>query len=499
MARIALGGWQHETNTFAPSLAHYDNFLAADEWPGLSVGAAMVEAVDGVHIPITGALAVVCEAGHTALPLLWASATPSSYVTDAAFERISEQLLAQLQAVRPVDGLYLDLHGAMLSQTYDDGEGEILRRVRALLGNQVPIAISLDMHANLTEAMVEHSDAIDIFRTYPHLDMGLTGARAARHLLGMLDGGRWFKAYRKPGFIVPLNAGCTCVPGAAQTVYRALPQLIDDAVPALSFAVGFHLSDFPDVGPGVVAYGRDRIRVNRVADTLNELVRAHRAGFVAEVLPVETAVTRAIALSQNANRPVVLADTQDNPGGGGTGDTVGLLKALVDARATGAVLGSVFDPEAVALAHAAGQGAQLRLSLGGKRMPDQAPFEVDVTVVRLGGGEVIGTGPMYKGARIQLGRAALLEIGGVQAVVSSVNVAMIDQALFRHFDIEPVKQKIVAVKSSVHFRSDFEQIAECVMVVSAPGAVVADPGKLAYRKARIREDPDTQTYEVARL
>ncbi|MEM9604819.1 MAG: M81 family metallopeptidase [Pseudomonadota bacterium] len=488
MVRIALGGWQHETNTFAPLRAHYTDFLAADEWPGLSAGSAMVTAVEDVHIPIAGALAAVRAAGHTVLPLLWASATPSSYVTDEAFERIATDLLARLEAVLPVDGVYLDLHGAMVSESHEDGEGEILRRVRALVGAAVPIAVSLDMHANLTDAMVAHSDVIDLFRTYPHTDMGETGARTARHLMAMLDGTRWHKAYRKPGFLIPLNAGCTSVAGAAQAVYDTLPAVLDESVQVAGVAVGFHLSDFGDVGPGVVAYGPDVERVEAAADTLLAAIEGRRTRFDGAVMPLEDAVASALAISATAARPVVLADTQDNPGGGGTGDTVGLLSALLEAGADRGVVGSIYDPAVAEQAHAAGQGARLCVALGGKRMPGQAPLECEAEVLRLGGGEVVGTGPMYLGARIQLGTAALLGIGGLKVVVSSVNVALIDQALFRHFGVEPAEQALVAVKSSVHFRNDFEQIAERVIVVAAPGAVVADPGALQYTRARVAWD-----------
>ncbi|MEM6985842.1 MAG: MlrC C-terminal domain-containing protein, partial [Pseudomonadota bacterium] len=353
------------------------------------------------------------------------------------------------------------------------------------------------MHANLTEAMVEHSDVIDIFRTYPHIDMGETGARAARHLIALLDGTRWCKAYRKPGFLIPLTAGCTSVSGAAQSTYDAVPDLLGPTVPSVSFAVGFHLSDFADVGPGVVAYGVDQASADQAADTLCERVKAHRQVFRGDVVPVDLAVAEAIKLAGEASQPVVLADTQDNPGGGGTGDTVGLLAALIRAGAQGAALGSVLDPDVAAQAHARGEGAVLPVKLGGKRMPGHAPLEVDATVLRLGGGEVVGTGPMYKDARIQLGQAALLEVGGVKVVVSSVNVAMIDQALFRHFGVEPAEQRIVAVKSSVHFRNDFEQIAERVIVVAAPGAVVADPRDLQYQNASLHWDADSSSWSVA--
>ncbi|MEM7379106.1 MAG: MlrC C-terminal domain-containing protein, partial [Pseudomonadota bacterium] len=261
-------------------------------------------------------------------------------------------------------------------------------------------------------------------------------------------------------------------------------------------AVGFHLSDFVDVGPGVVAYGSDVERVEAAADTLLAAIESRCTQFDGAVMPLGDAVATALAISATANRPVVLADTQDNPGGGGTGDTVGLLAALHDAGVERGVVGSIYDPAAAEQAHMAGQGARLRVALGGKRMPGQAPLECEAEVLRLGGGEVVGTGPMYRGARIQLGTAALLGIGGLKVVVSSVNVALIDQALFRHFGVEPAEHALIAVKSSVHFRNDFEQIAERVIVVAAPGAVIADPGALRYARAKIAWDSVTASWRV---
>src|SRR5918996_3902598 len=183
MARVAIGGFQHETNTFAPSGADYAGFEAGGGWPGVQYGEPIFAAVEGANIPAAGAIHTLRALGHTLVGTAWAAASPSAHVTSDAFERIEGELVSRLKSASPLDAVYLDLHGAMVVETYDDGEGEILRRVREALGSRVPVVASLDLHANVTRAMVERSDALVAYRTYPHVDMADTGARAAR-LLG---------------------------------------------------------------------------------------------------------------------------------------------------------------------------------------------------------------------------------------------------------------------------------------------------------------------------
>src|SRR5512134_3085501 len=192
MARIAIGGFQHETNTFAPSKADYAAFEAGGGWPGVQYGEAIFSAVEGTNIPAAGAVQALRAKGHTLVGTAWAAASPSAHVTADAFERITGELISRLRQALPVDGVYLDLHGAMVVDTYDDGEGEILRRVREAVGPRVPIVASLDLHANVTRAMVQHADALVAYRTYPHVDMAATGERAAALLADLLRRGSPF-------------------------------------------------------------------------------------------------------------------------------------------------------------------------------------------------------------------------------------------------------------------------------------------------------------------
>jgi microcystin degradation protein MlrC len=485
MARIAIAGWHHETNTFAPVKADFAAFERADGWPGLSRGQEMFDAVEGVHLPITGAIETLDRHGHQLLPLLWCSATPSAHVTEDAFERISEMLLIDLERALPVDGVYLDLHGAMVCEHLQDGEGEFLRRLRALVGDDLPVAVSLDLHANLTEAMVRHASVLDAYRTYPHVDMGETGARAAGHLHRLLETGeRWAAALRRTPFVIPLNWGCTLV-DPAKSLYARLPGLIADPVTALSLACGFPLADIAEMGPGMVAYGRDQDAADSAVDALLALVNDNEAAFAGRIWDADEAVAEALARAGSARGPVILADTQDNPGGGGTGDTTGLLRALVEGGASGAVLGLLVDPDAAAAAHAAGVGAEVPLELGGKSAAaDQAPYAGRYKVLALGDGRFTATGPMWLGSRMRLGPMALLEVGGVRVAVASKAMQAADQAMFRHLGVEPAGQSIMALKSSVHFRNDFQDIADSILVTAAPGPVYADPSRLDFRNLR---------------
>ncbi len=485
MARIAIGGWQHETNTFATIKADYAAFHRADEWPPLATGKDLLHQVDGVHLPITGALAQFNRGNHEIVPLLWCSATPSAHVTEDAYERIAAMLIKAVRDSLPLDGLYLDLHGAMVCEHLEDGEGELLRRIRTVVGRDLPIAASLDLHANITPEMLQHADVLDVFRTYPHVDMGETGARAAM-MLGRIIAGdpKPHAAFRQTGFLIALNWGCTDNE-PCRSIYRRIPEVIAGDVLSASFASGFHLSDIHHVGPAAVAYARTPEAAATAADDIAGLVESLEDRFEGKVWTAADGVAQALKLRRDGAGTVVLADTQDNPGGGGAGDTTGLLEALVAGGAAGAVLGLLSDPDAAAAATDAGVGAEIEVALGGRSgLPGQSPYHCRLRVLALADGNFTATGPMYHGARMVLGRCALLETGGVRVIVSSKPVQAADQSMFRHLGIEPAREPIIALKSSVHFRNDFADLADAILVVEAPGAVHADPAKLHYQNKR---------------
>ena len=482
--RIAVGGFQHETNTFAPSKAELGDFTKAGVWPGLTRGEKLLPAIEGINIPIAGFCAKAKELDFDLVPLSWAQATPSAHVTEEAFETIVGQILEDLRAASGLDGVYLDLHGAMVAEHFQDGEGEILRRVREVVGG-IPVVASLDLHANVTPEMFELADALIAFRTYPHVDMAATGARAAHHLNHLLREGQVVgRANRKLPFLIPLTGGCTLVE-PCKSLYAKLGQMEQHGAVSASFNAGFAPADIWHCGPSIQVYANTQAEADSLADEYMEAIVAREAEFSAGIYSARDGIAYAIEQAGQGRRPIVIADTQDNPGAGGNGDTVGLLEELVAQDAPDAVFGLLYDPRSAAEAQQAGEGATIDFALGSiSGLPSHKPFEGRFEIVALGDGRLTGTGPFYKGARMQLGPTARLRLGGVEVVVTSSKQQAADQEMFRHVGIEPGEREILALKSSVHFRADFQPIAAEVIVAAAPGPNPVDHLELDYKNLR---------------
>ncbi|WP_027135778.1 M81 family metallopeptidase [Geminicoccus roseus] len=484
MARIAVGGLHHETNSFAPHAADWAAFEQADGWPGRQRGSAMFAGIAGINLAITGFVDAARARGHELVPLVWANACPSGPVTTDAFERLAGQMLEDLAAAGPLDGIFLDLHGAMITEELDDGEGELLARIRRVLP-ATPLVCALDLHADVSEAMVRHADGLVAYRTYPHVDIAETGARCLPLLERLIEGEPQAKAHRKLDFLVGLPWQCTMIE-PARGLYRLADELALRIDGTVSVAMGFPPADTSCGAPSVLAYGPDAARVEAAADELAAAFRAAEPAFAGRLWTPAQAVAEALARPWKG-RPVLLADTQDNPGGGGTSDTTGLLAALIDAGVPDTVLAILTDAAAAAAAHALGAGGWLRgLELGGRHGPDGvAPLRGDWYVQRLAPGRFTATGPMYRGSRMDLGPMALLRAGrpdGPGVIVATRRVQAADAAIFRHLGVEPARQRILGLKSSVHFRADFEPMAADVLVVEAPGVNTADPGRLRFRR-----------------
>ena len=266
MTRIAVGGFLHETNTFAPTKATYDDFVHGGGWPAMARGADVLKVMRHINVGLAGFVEQAEANGWEMVPTISCGASPSAHVTKDAFERIVKAMIDGIAAAGPLDAVYLDLHGAMVTEHLDDGEGEILARVRKGIGKDLPLVVSLDLHANVTPQMVEHADALIAYRTYPHVDMADTGRAAARHLALLLrTKQRFAKAFRQLPFLIPISWQCTN-DQPTKGIYQKLAALESDAVPTLSFAPGFPAADFAHCGPSVFAYGR-----------LVEVLEEHRA------------------------------------------------------------------------------------------------------------------------------------------------------------------------------------------------------------------------------
>jgi microcystin degradation protein MlrC len=348
----------------------------------------------------------------------------------------------------------------------------------------VPVVASLDFHANVSPQMASQATALVSYRTYPHVDMADCGARAARVLHDLLRGATVTSGLEQADFLIPLTSQSTLAEplqslmAEAQAAERA-PML------SVGLAPGFPAADVTDCGPSVYACGTDPSAVATVVRRLAIELQRREGEFALELYTVEQALREVQRAAAPRGRPVILADTQDNPGAGGNADTMSLIKALVASGTQRVLAGVLCDASAAARAHAAGEGATIELGLGaGTGTAGETPLAARFKVLALGDGRFTGTGPFYLGGRFELGPMALLEVGGVHVAVASRKQQAADQAMFRHLRVEPADYAVLALKSSVHFRADFGGLASRILVVEAPGPNIANPAKLPFRNLR---------------
>jgi microcystin degradation protein MlrC len=497
MTRIAVGGFLHETNTFAPTKATHTDFVHGGGWPAMTQGAEVLKTMRHINVGLAGFVEQAEALGWELVPTIFAAASPSAHVAEDAYERIARVIVDGIRNAGPLDAVYLDLHGAMVTEHLDDGEGEILRRVREVIGGDLPLVASLDLHANVTPEMVEHADALIAYRTYPHVDMADTGRAAARHLALLLRSKRKLaKAFRQLPFLIPISWQCTN-DQPTKGIYQQLAALQSEAVPTLSFCPGFPAADFYHCGPSVFAYAMTQTDADTAADKLAALIENYENDFDGRIYAPDEGVRLAMELAKTASKPIIIADTQDNPGAGGDSDTTGMLRALVRNNATRAAIGAICDPQSARAAHAAGVGATVTLALGGNSgVPGDEPYHASFTVENLSDGKFVASGPYYGGRDMDMGPSACLRIGEVRVVVSSYKAQLADQSMFRYVGIEPKEQAILVNKSSVHFRADFEPIAEKLLICAAPGAMPADTAALPWTKLRpgIRIKPNGRAF-----
>src|SRR6202047_2123146 len=420
MTRIAVGGFLHETNTFAPTKAGYADFVHGGGWPAMAQGPDVLKTTRNINVGLPAFIEQAEANGWELAPSIFCAASPSAHVTEDAFERIVKVMVDGIRAAGPLDAVYLDLHGAMVTEHLDDGEGEILRRVREVIGGDLPLVASLDLHANVTPEMVEHADALIAYRTYPHVDMADTGRAAAKHLALLLKTKQKFaKAFRQLPFLIPISWQCTS-DQPTKGIYRKLAALESDAVPTLSFAPGFPAADFSHCGPSVFAYGRTQADADAAADNIATLIESHEDDFDGRIYSPDEGVRHAMELATRAKKPIIIADTQDNPGAGGDSDTTGMLRALVRNNATRAAIGVIYDPDAAKAAHAAGVGATVTLALGGKSgIAGDAPYKETFVVEKLSDGKFVAPGPYYGGRDMDMGPSAPVRSGGVRGGVGA--------------------------------------------------------------------------------
>jgi microcystin degradation protein MlrC len=489
MARIALAGFSHETNTFSPIPTTFESFAVRSGPMTGIIGTdelmQFLELYQGkkLNLASMGFHSVVAPQGIEVFPVLVTYTEPSGQVPVAAFNRIVDMITDSIQANGPFEGVFLDLHGAMVYEDFKDGEEEIVRRVKAVTGN-IPVVASFDLHGNITVACVELASALVGCRTYPHIDMYETGERCGKLMLHLLDAKPLYKAFRPVPFLWPVSTQSTFIE-PCKSLFAQIEEVEKNPdVLSATIMAGFQSADVFHQGPTVFTYGTSQQAADESADWLLEAILAREDEFRSDLPDATEAVQKAMSLAETLHRPVILADVCDNPGGGGTSETIGILQALLDQDAQDAAIGMIFDPETAERAHQAGEGAEIEVGVGGKLMPGQQPCVGIYKVEKLHVGEFNGTSPINAGLPMDFGKMAQLRRGGVRIVISSHRTQANDRQMFEIVGIKPEEMKIVAVKSANHFRADFEAIAGEIIAVDEYGASIENPEKADYKNLR---------------
>ena len=488
--RLFLGMMSHETNTFSNVPTNRAQFEARH----LHYGGEIVETFRGTGTCLGGMIAAAERRGVTLLPSVAAAASPAGRVTRDIYEHVKERLLADLKAAGRLDGVLLDLHGAMVPEGIDDGEGDLISAVRQAVGPAVPIAVTLDLHGNLGATMVRETDLLHGYKTYPHVDMAERGVEACERLLDTIAGRlRPTAAWRKPPLLPPLgNQGTTR--GPMRRLYDLATELEQDPrVISISIFAGFPFADIPDAGLGVyVVTNDDPALADSLAERLSRTAWEHRHEFIHTALPVKVAVAKALAAE---GRPIVLADMADNTGGGAAGDGTEILRELLRVGARSAVVACLWDAAAVKECVTAGVGARITLEVGGKvDARHGAPLRVTGTVRTLSDGRFIHHGPMMRGLPGRLGTTVVLDVDDIKVILISYRWQTLDPEMIRFVGLDPLGHKILVVKSTIHYRAAFEPIAKEIIEVDAPGLSSSNLSRFEFERIRrpiFPLDPDT--------
>jgi microcystin degradation protein MlrC len=488
--RLFLAMLSHETNTFSNVPTDRAQFEARH----LHYGGEIVETFRGTGTCLGGMIAAAERLGARLVPSVAAAASPAGRVTTDIYTHVKERMLADLRAAGAVDGVLLDLHGAMVPEGLDDGEGDVIAAVRAVVGPAVPIAVTLDLHGNLTEAMVRGADLLHGYKTYPHVDMAERGVEAAERLADAVGKRiRPTAAFRRPPLMPPIGAQRTVV-GPMRRLYDMADEMErNPRVLSVSIFAGFPYADIPEAGLGIyVVTDGDAALAEELAERLSRTAWAHRHEFVHTGLPVPEAVRRALAAE---GQPIVLADMADNTGGGAAGDGTEILRELVRVGARSAVVACLWDPAAVQECVRAGVGARVTLDVGGK-VDDRhgAPLRVTGVVRTLSDGRFVHKGPMGRGLPGRLGTTAVLDVDGVKVILISYRWQTLDPEMLRFVGLEPLDHKIVVVKSTIHYRAAFEPLAREIVEVDAPGLSSSNLDRFRFERVRrpiFPLDPET--------
>ena len=479
--RIVIARQNHETNTFSPVPTPLAAFRPLYGAAALTEARGMKTALGAFYDWATGLGAEI------SCPLI-AHAWPSAPVEDDAFEHMADVILAEI--ARGCDMILLDLHGAMVTRSHDDGEGELLARVRAAAPG-VPLGVALDLHGNITPRMIENCDVIAGFKTYPHIDMYETGAQVCAMMDRMRSGLRPRMARVQPpllGHTLPMN---TTVPGAmADVIALARAAEARPGVLAVSVFGGFPAADLAEAGASVVAVTEAGTNPDTVARDIARVIWQRRDEFLYDQQPLAASIEQArAAAARPGTGPVLMLDHGDNCMSGGTCENMDVLEAALAAGLPDIVTGPVADPQAVEQAFAAGIGAEVAIATGNKIpaegfAPPRPPLVLRGRVLALGSGRYQITGPIYTGMICEMGRSAVIDTGTARVLISSSTHEPWDEAVFTSLGLDPRACGYLLLKSRMYCRPVFEPLAKAVVECAGGGVTGSDYSLFPYRKLR---------------
>lgn len=480
--KVVTAEFLHESNTFNVCQTGLASFKADTLLTGNDAIAARSQANTG----IAGFFDCGRNFGWNITHAISAHAGPSGPVSTEAFEHIVELIIDTVKTEQP-DGVLLALHGAMVTESYQDGEGELLKRLRDVTGPDLPIAITLDLHANVSKKMCDLAQIIVSYKTYPHVDMHEAAEHAGNILQHAMLGNNSTKTLRAHrAMLCEANGGRTDIGPMVDRVAMARTYEATPDVFAVSINAGFEGSDIADIGPTVLVTCQGDFTAHQdFAEKIADDIWERKAECLNTFYSVEVAADIAAKHSGN-NGPLVIADYADNPGGGAYGDATALLGALLKKGLAKTCFGPVVDPEAASLLHQCSEGDTVTIAIGGKIDPyfGGGPLNLTGQVSLLSDGICVGDGPMMNGLEMNYGLTGVFQVDGIAILIVSMPIQMYDLQQFRAFGIDPVKQRVVGLKSMQHFRAAFEPIAGKVIVCDSGALCTPDVMKLPYQNVQ---------------
>jgi microcystin degradation protein MlrC len=487
--RLFMATCKHETNTFSPVPTRYERFQEGR--PFMLRGADVVKVMRGTKSVTGGFLQVAQDYSAEVVYSILANAPPSGKVEQAAFERMADEILEDLRQGGEFDGILLDLHGAMVAEKYDDAETELIARVRKIAPS-TPIGVSLDMHGNIYPGLIEQVTVLYGYHSYPHVDMFETGHRAALLLCRAIRGEIKPALYwgNRPMLPHIMRQGTH---GGPNRELQAMCRQLEEKGEVLGASVftGFPHADIEQAGLScVVCVDGSKDEAKRHGEALLDAAWQRREQFNYRGKPLNDVFQAALASRKQAGaRPAVLLDHCDNCASGGTLDTTLVLKAAIEHDLQNAVFYAIYDPEAIRQAIAAGIGAEVRLTLGGKSSlasvgDPNPPLEIQGRVKLISDGTFTRKGPMYGGVPARIGTAVVLQVGGIRVVLISSYVEPHDLNNFRSLGIELAELDFIVIKSRVHWRSGLQDIVGEVFECDSVGVTTSDYSKLKFDKVR---------------